>query len=96
MHFQKTDCTKKLFHFTKNNNAEKEEDKKRNWNFAEEVKSDNNISNDSINLSGIYRQLLEAESKKTSEIKTSPRVCTNSAHSPNSTDSIVEEDNSDF
>ena len=76
MHFQKTDCTKKLFHFTKNNNAEKEEDKKRNWNFAEEVKSDKTISNDNINLSGIYRQLLEAESKKTSEIKTSPRVCT--------------------
>ena len=53
-----------------------------------------NISDDMVNLSEIYYQLLEDESKNTSKVEISPpKVCTNSAGSSNASDSIVVEDN---
>ena len=48
------------------------------------------------NLSGIYSELLKVESKNTSRLETSPKVCTNLAYSPKSLDSILHEDNSYF
>ena len=44
------------------------------------------------NLSGIYRELLKVESKNTSSVETSSKVCTNLAYSRKS----LLEDNSDF
>ena len=64
--------------------------------YAEVVKYNRmNISYDTFNLSEIYNQLLEDESKNTSKVEISPpKVCTNSASSSNASDSIVVEDNS--
>ena len=53
-----------------------------------------NISNDTVNLSEIYNQLLEDELNNTSKVEISPpKVCTNSASSSNASDSIAVEDN---
>ena len=53
-----------------------------------------NISNDTVNLSEIYNELLEDELKNTSKVEISPpKVCTNSASSSNALDSIVVGDN---
>ena len=53
-----------------------------------------NISNDMVNLSEIYYQLLEDELNNASKVETSPpKVCTNSASSSNASDSIAVEDN---
>ena len=53
-----------------------------------------NISNDTVNLSEIYNQLLEDESNNTSKIEISPpKVCTNPASSSNASDFIAVVDN---
>ena len=54
-----------------------------------------NISNYTVNLSEIYHQLLEDQSKSTSKVEIfSPKVCTNLVSSSNASDPIVIEDNS--
>ena len=53
-----------------------------------------NISNDAVNLSKIYNQLLEDELNNTSKVDISPpKVCTNSTSSSNASDSIAVEGN---
>ena len=53
-----------------------------------------NISNDTVNLSEIYNQLLEDELSNTSKVEISPpKVCANWASSSNASDSIAVEDN---
>ena len=53
-----------------------------------------NISNDTVNLSEIYNQLLEDESNNTSKTEISPpKVCTNAASSSNASDFIAVVDN---
>ena len=53
-----------------------------------------NISNDTVNLSEIYNQLLEDELSNTSKVEISPpKVCAIWASSSNASDSIAVEDN---
>ena len=63
--------------------------------YAEAVKYNRiNISNDTVNLSEIYNQLLEDELNNTSKVEiSSAKVCTNSDTSWNASDSIAVEDN---
>ena len=95
---QRLNRTKETVTIMKRNNVLPEDKQEGNENvksYADGVKYNKmNVSNDTINLSAIYNQVLDDESKNTSEVEISPpTVCNNSARSSNASDSIVVEDN---
>ena len=94
---QRLNRTKETVTTVKSNNVLREDKQQGDENgksYAEAVKYNRiNISNDTVNLSEIYNQLLEDELNNTSKVEVSPpKVCTNSASSSNASDSIDVED----
>ena len=96
---QRLNRTKETVATVKSNNVlteDKEQGDENGKSYAEAVKYNRiNISNDTVNLSEIYNQLLENELKNnTSKVEISPaKVFTNSASSSNVSDSIAVEGN---
>ena len=95
---QRLNRTKETVTTVKSNNVlteDKQQGDENGKSYAEAVKYNRiNISNDTVNLSEIYNQLLEDELNNTSKVEISPpKVCTNSASSSNASDSIAVEDN---
>ena len=96
---QRPNRTKETVTAVKSNNVlmeGKQQGNESGKSYVEAVKHNKmNISNDTVNFSEIYDQLLEDESNNTSRIEIfPPKFCTNSASSSNASDSIVVEDNS--
>ena len=94
---QRLNRTKETVTTVKSNNVstkDKHQGDENGKSYAEAVKYNRiNISNDTVNLSEIYNQLLEDELNNTSKVEISPpKVCTNSASSSNASDSIDVED----
>ena len=95
---QRLNRTKETVTTVKSNNVLREDKQQGDENgksYAEAVKYNRiNISNDTVNLSEIYNELLEDELNNTSKLEiSSPKVCINSASSSNASDSIAVEDN---
>ena len=95
---QRLNRTKEAVTTVKGNNVLTEDKQQGNENgksYTEAVKYKRiNISNDTVNLSEIYNQLLEDELNNVTKVEISPpKLCTNSASSSNASDSIVVEDN---
>ena len=95
---QRLNRTKETVTTVKSNNVlkeDKQQDDEDRTSYAEAVKYNRiSISNDTVNLSEIYNQLLEDELNNTSKVDIfSSKVCTNSASSSNGSDSIAVEDN---
>ena len=95
---QRLNSTKETVTTVKSNNffnGGKQQGNENQKSYAEAVYYNRiNIFNDAVNLSKIYNQLLEDELNNTSKVDIiPPKVCTNSASSSNSSDSIAVEDN---
>ena len=95
---QRLNSTKETVTTVKSNNVlmeDKQQGDENRKSYAEVIKYKRiNISNDTVNLSEIYNQLLEDELNNTSKVEVSPpKVSTNLASSLNASDSVAVEDN---
>ena len=95
---QRLNSTKETVTTVKSNNVlmeDKQQGDEHGKSYAEVIKYKRiNISNDMVNLSEIYKQLLEDELNNTSKVEVSPpKVSTNLASSLNASDSVAVEDN---